>query len=673
MPTDESPRPIRVIAHQWIPMPDGCRLAARIWLPEGAENDPVPAILEYIPYRKNDATALRDGPIHGYFAEHGYASLRVDLRGSGDSDGILEDEYLPLEQDDALAVLSWIAEQPWCTGKVGIIGKSWGGFNGLQIAARRPPELGAVISLCSTDDRYSDDVHYMGGTLLACDMLTWASTMLAYSARPPDPAVVGDSWRAQWLDRLERTPPYVEAWMAHQRRDEFWKQGSVCEDYAGMRAPIYMVGGWADAYRDAILRMVEHYPGPVKGLIGPWAHIYPHDGTPGPAIGFLQECLRWWDHWLKGVDTGIMDEPRLRAWMQDAVRPASSYAERPGRWMVDPSWPSPHVESRPYHLTADRSLAGEPAGEPVDLAVTGVQASPTDPGVWCAYGGPVDMPTDQRLDDGVSLAFDGPELTEPVEIYGNPVARLTVRADRPQALVAVRLCDVWPDGTSTLITRGLLNLSHRDGHEHPEPLEPGEAYEVRVPLTSTAYAVPVGHRLRVAVSPTYWPWAWPSPTPVTLQVATGGASVLDLPVRVSAGDDAVPFAAPEAASKPRHEPRGAGAETRQIRRDTASGAVELVHSHGPFGGFRLLDEGLDYRDQATDTFRIVEGDPLSASVRCDRTVEIAREGWRARVETTSTMSATATEFLLTNAVEAFENDVRIHTVHRTTTVPRDHV
>jgi putative CocE/NonD family hydrolase len=285
------PHAIQEIENAWIPMSDGARLAARLWLPADAHEHPVPAILEYIPYRKNDFTALRDSLRHPYFAGHGYACVRVDMRGSGDSDGILYDEYLPQEQDDALEVLAWIAAQPWCSGAVGIIGKSWGGFNGLQIAARRPPELKAVITLCSTDDRYADDVHFMGGCLLASDMLGWASIMLAYNARPPDPRFVGERWREMWLERMERTPPYIEAWLAHQRRDVFWQHGSVCEAYAAITCPVYAVGGWADGYTNAIPRLLEGLPGPRKGLIGPWAHEYPEVAAPGPAIGFLQECL----------------------------------------------------------------------------------------------------------------------------------------------------------------------------------------------------------------------------------------------------------------------------------------------------------------------------------------------------------------------------------------------
>ena len=242
---------VHELSHVWITMSDGVRLAARIWLPEAEPSEPVPAVLEYIPYRKNDATMERDATIHPYFAAHGYASIRVDLRGSGDSEGLMLDEYLLQEQDDALEVIAWIAAQPWCSGRVGMIGKSWGGFNGLQVAARRPPALGGIISVCSTDDRYADDVHYIGGCVLASDMLSWASTMLAANARPPDPAVVGEAWREMWLERLEQQTPWVEEWLAHQRRDAYWQHGSVCEDYEAIEIPVFMVGGWNDGYPNA--------------------------------------------------------------------------------------------------------------------------------------------------------------------------------------------------------------------------------------------------------------------------------------------------------------------------------------------------------------------------------------------------------------------------------------
>src|SRR5712692_3558038 len=249
------PRTVRVIEHTLIPLKDGTMLAARIWLPDDAEQNPVPAILEYLPYRKRDGTYERDALTHPYLAGHGYAGVRVDIRGCGESSGLLFDEYAKQEQDDGVEVIAWLAAQPWCSGVVGMMGISWGGFNGLQIAARRPPALKAIVTICSTDDRYADDIHFMGGCLLN-NNLGWASTMLAYMSRPPDPALVGERWREMWLHRLENQPLLVDLWLRHQTRDAYWKHGSVCEDFAAIQCPVYAVGGWADGYSNAVSRLL---------------------------------------------------------------------------------------------------------------------------------------------------------------------------------------------------------------------------------------------------------------------------------------------------------------------------------------------------------------------------------------------------------------------------------
>ncbi len=684
---------VRLIEHAWIPISDGSRLAARIWLPEDAERDPVPAVLEYIPYRKNDATALRDAPIHGYFAGHGYASVRVDLRGSGDSDGILEDEYLSLEQSDGLEVLRWLAAQPWCTGKAGIIGKSWGGFNGLQIAAHDPPELAAVISVASTDDRYADDVHYIGGCVQALDMLAWGATMLAYNARPPDPSVVGPSWRERWLQRLEKTPPHVETWLEHQRRDGYWRQGSVCEDAGALGCAVYMVGGWSDGYRNAILRFLEGYPGPCKGLIGPWGHVYPHRGVPGPAIGFLQEAVRWWDYWLKGVDNGIMSEPKLRVYAQEAVRPQPFVPVRDGRWIAEPGWPSPNVSQRAYALlapgqlqegpgAAERPRAGHGAERPQDghaaeqrLQVRGSESVAADPGPWCGWGGPLDYAADQGGDDGRSLTFTSAPLGEPAEILGFPRVRLRLSSDVPQALVAVRLCEVWPDGASTLITRGIRNLTHRGGDEAPVSLVPGASYTITVTLNAISYVVPAGHRLRVAISPTYWPIVWPSPQPATLTVTTGSQSLLKLPVRrPGILDPPLPghFFVPEAAAAPDHIMLGAGEQhERTWWRDAKRGLTRVTAQTQHFPHFRLLDSGLEYSEHGRDVYEITDGDPLSALVVSERQISISRGEWATRVETRSTLTATREQFHVTNAADAYEGEARVFAKTWSRSIPRD--
>ncbi|MDX6564683.1 MAG: uncharacterized protein QOE10_345, partial [Gaiellales bacterium] len=523
------PHAIQVI-DDWIPLADGVRLSVRVWLPEDAGERPVPAILEYLPYRKSDSNAVDDSVRHPWYAGHGYAGVRVDIRGSGDSQGVLLDEYHPQEQLDCLEVLRFIAAQPWCTGSIGMMGISWGGFNSLQVAAHRPPELKAIITCCSTDDRYADDVHYYGGLPLAFYLLPWASVMLAYNARPPDPATVGERWRDEWLERLDGSPYLAETWLQHQRRDDYWRQGSVCEDYGAIEAAVYVVGGWSDGYTNAALRLLDGLSCPRKGLIGPWEHVWPEEGYPGPAIGFLQEALRFWDRWLKDEPNDVMAGPMLRFWRQESVEPRGAYAIRPGSWAAEERWPSPRLTSHTLHLD-DGGLTTEAGSGGTTRRCSSPLTLGADAGSWLPYGNPADLPGDQRGEDAWSLCFDSAPLDGELELLGQPTVRLRLSADRPVAFAAVRLCEVRPDGTSTLVTRGALNLCRRNGHDRSDPLEPGRVYDVAVPLKAISYVLPPGHRLRVAISTAYWPWLWPSPEPAELVIHCDEASRLELPVR----------------------------------------------------------------------------------------------------------------------------------------------
>jgi predicted acyl esterase len=651
------PRRVRRIDHTWIPLADGTRLGARIWLPEDAEQDPVPAILEYIPYRKGDGTAPRDEPRHAYVAGHGYAVLRVDLRGTGESDGLLHDEYLPREQEDALEVLRWIAAQAWCTGAVGMFGISWGGFNGLQVAARRPPELKAVITLCSTDDRYADDVHYRGGVVLALEMLSWGASMLSFNAIAPDREVAGPGWRDAWLERIDSVEPYEYEWLRHQRRDDYWKQGSVCEDFGAIDCPVYAIGGWADGYSEAVLRLVAGLGPPSKGLLGPWSHSFPDEVEPGPAIGFLQECVRWWDTWLKGEDTGIADEPALRVWMQEPVAPAPRHKERPGRWVAERTWPSPEIEERRLGL-ADGVLGAGVVGERVEIStdlLCGI-----DGGVWCADGGSADAAVDQRADDGRALSFTSAPLPERIELLGNVRVELELESDQPVAQLAARLCDVAPDGTSLLVTRGVLNLTHRESHEHPQPLEPGRPTRVVLKLDGIAQAIPAGHRLRLAISPAYWPWIWPAPQPVTLAVHTAQSAVV-LPVRAPRPEDDSlrAFAEPEGAAPLRVETLEPDRGGRTLRRNFVDGRTEVTFDWATGGRYRIVDAGLIAACWASTTYSIVPGDPLSAEVHCRAATELARDGWQTRAVVDSVMTSDADRFRVRTELEAFQDGERV--------------
>jgi uncharacterized protein len=654
---------IREIDDLWIPLSDGARLSAHLWLPPQAELEPVPAIVEVSPYRHEDNTRRRDAVRHPYFAGRGYASLRIDIRGSGSSDGVLLDEYSEREQLDVCEALAWVGSQPWSTGSVGMIGLSWGGFAALQAAARRPPELKAVVVACASADRYGADVKYRGGAVLGCELLPWSSTMLAMSVRPPDPALLGEQWRELWLERLEHAVPFAETWLAHQRRDDYWHAGSPCEDYGSIECPVYVVGGWADPYRQAVLDLLEQLDCPRKGLIGPWSHQYPEEGTPGPAIDFRAECVRWWDQWLKGEETGILNEPQLRVWMQEGVPPKDDHRPQRGRWVEERSWPAVRISPRRYSLGGGTLMrAGAPAQT---LTVEGSLVVGSAAGTWCPWG-VSELPGDQGCEDDLSLCFTSEPLKERVEILGSPAVTLELSADRPLALVAVRLCDVSPTGASTLVARGLLNLSHRSGSAKPQPLEPDKTETVRVPLDAAAYAFRPGHQLRLAVSPTYWPWAWPSPEGATLTVHTGDASCLELPVRPPRNEDghtAVFAKAPDPNVS-------SGTSTRTVSHDERSGRRTITLDRIR-GRRQAREDGLEVEGAQKDIFTIVDGDPLSATVECRRRMVMHRGGWSASVETQSTMSANAEVFQLVNLVEAFENEERIYSRESAFEVPRD--
>jgi putative CocE/NonD family hydrolase len=654
-------RSVREIELMWIPMPDGTRLAARVILPDDAEAHPVPAILEYIPYRRRDATRDGDNLTHPWFAQQGYACVRLDIRGTGDSEGVIRDEYLKQEQDDAVAAIAWIARQPWCSGKVGMMGISWGGFNSLQVAARRPPALKAIVTVCSTDDRYADDMHYMGGCIVT-DTMAWGTSFFGRMARAPDPLMVGaDRWRDMWRQRLDGWDPPFVAWLCHQARDEFWRHGSICENYGDIECAVFAVGGWADGYSNAIFRMLANLKCPRLGLVGPWGHKYPHNGVPGPAIGFLQEARRWWDHWLKGADTGIMREPMLRAWVQESLPPAAHYDMRPGYWAGESAWPGPNVRAQGFALGRNglspaAGKAAEPCGE-LALAIASPQTVGQHAGEWCPYGmgglSP-ELPLDQREEDGGSLVFDSEPLAEELTILGAPVVELELESDQPDGLVAVRLNDLRPDGSDLRVSYGILNLTHRDGHATPVPVEPGKRMAVRVQLNEIGHVFPAGHRIRLAISTAYWPIVWPSPRAVRLVLHAGG-SRLTLPVRErQAGDERIRF---EPAVKGRTTPRTVLKGTRlerTITRDVATN--EVAYTIVRDEGRSIIDEiAVETGFEKKVVYRIKPDDPASARVDLREAFVLRHgQGWDTFVEATAALSATQGEFLVEASLKAFD-------------------
>ncbi|MXZ80977.1 MAG: CocE/NonD family hydrolase [Gammaproteobacteria bacterium] len=638
------PRKVREIENTWIPMPDGTRLAARIWLPEDAVDDPVPAILEYLPYRKRDGTVERDHLTHPYFAGFGYAGVRVDMRGTGDSEGVCRGEYLLQEQEDCLAVIEWLAVQPWCSGKVGMIGISWGGFNGLQVAARRPEALGAVISLCSTDDRYADDIHFMGGAVLA-EKLAWGATAFAIAHTPPDPAIVGDRWREMWLERLEGNGLWLVDWFRHQHRNEFYAHGSICENYADVDVPVYLVGGWADGYTNVVLRMLEHLSCPRKGLIGPWGHKYPHFAVPGPRIGFLQECLRWWDQHLKGIDTGIMDEPPLRAWIQHPVPPSPFFETRPGHWTTAPGWTGAAAATKTL-FPADGMLAEEP-GEPVILSTP--QNAGYTAGNWCGYSVVPDGPVDQN-EEAAMVCFDTAPLNHDLDLLGFPVLTARIASNVPQANLIAVLSDVQEDGKATRISYGILNLTHRNSHAEPEPM-PGEPVPVRFRLNACGQRIAKGHRLRLALSTAYWPVVWPSQSRASLTLA---GTRVDLPVWQGdvAPDD---FQNPEGATPLASEVLSDGAYERCRSIDMVTG-VETCEVLNDSGLERHVHTGIETRSISRERFSIHPDNPNSAVGVCSWVKHYARGDWSANLDVSVTVRALETDWQIDARLRAVDGE-----------------
>jgi hypothetical protein len=509
----------------YVSAPDGVRLAVSLITPAGG--GPWPALLEALPYRKDDMTASYEDSYRS-FASSGYAVARVDVRGTGSSGGIAEDEYTLAERADLVAVIEWLASQEWCTGEVGMFGTSYGGFNSLQVAAERPPALKAIVPIFASDDRFADDVHYYGGALKQLDVIDYPTYMVAFNALPPVPSVWGEGWREEWDRRVEENEPWILTWLNHQRYDDTWRRGSAREYAERIEAATMIVAGWADGYTNIALRSFEDMTCPVRLLIGPWSHGDPETCVPGPNIDLTAEMVRWFDRWVKGSENGVDAEPPIVVFAQRSTRPDPLRREVRGRWRYEPTWPAARLAPQLLSLAA-----AEPGGMALGGGVVDDLVVQGDTGVtaWisCAGGLPWGQSSDQRADEAFSLTYTWPELDGELEILGHPRLHARVRSSAPVAFLSAKICDVFPDGESALVVRGMLNLTHRDSRERPSPLEPGVAYDVQVELEACSWTFEPGHRLRLDIAGTDWPNAWPPPGPVTLSIDRA-ASRLELPV-----------------------------------------------------------------------------------------------------------------------------------------------
>lgn len=635
----------------WIEIPDGRRLAARLWLPDDVKQKPAPAILEYLPYRLGDGTSMRDEGNYPVFAAAGYAGVRVDMAGNGDSDGYMFDEYVEDELASGEEIIEWIASQPWCSGVVGMIGISWGGFNGLQIAMRRPPALKAIVTVCSTHDRYRQETHYIGGCVLN-DNFNWGAQMTAYSSRPPDPAVRSD-WREVWLDRVQRLPFMAANWLRHQHHGAYWQHGSVCEDWHAIQCAVLAIGGWADSYSNTPAVLVEKLSSPVRALVGPWEHRYPNIAKIEPRADFHGEVVRWFDHYLKGEDNGADNLPAYRAYLQEHGTPSAKLQPRAGRWVAQEKLPS-KTPPQVMHL-APGELTQAATSKPSEVVICSEQDIGATAGNYCA-GMRVDdeLPGEQSPDDAKSVCFDSVPLTDDLDILGAPVLEVEFSADSPRAILALRLCDVSPNGSSARVSFMVFNLTHHTSHQRPVQLRPGQKYTARIALRHCGHHFAKGQRMRLAVSTAYWPTVWPSPTNtiVTLHLAN---CKLTLPTRVASALDqhAAPNSAPAVDIANFKQLRQAGVATT----DTVNtNGVRCLTLSDDLGEAQNPHNGLISGCTVRQVFSIHPADPLQAKAEAYWQYTHKRGDWQTRVCSENVMTATADEFILARTVEIYEGD-----------------
>ncbi len=652
------------IRTDWIDMPDGVRLSADLYHPTGgAAAEKFPVLLEYLPYRKHESRS-RNWSLYSYFVQRGYVVVAVDIRGTGNSEGrLVPHEYSDIEHEDGEAVIAWLAAQPWSNGKVGMFGISWGGFNAIQMARRNPPALKAIIAIDATEDLYQEDVHYIDGIL---HVDSWEMSQDLDNARPGAPGYVMDE--AYFRDRFD-TEPWMLTWKTHQRQSEFWDRASAIGRHDEIRVPSFHIGGWYDGYRDSIPRMLENLRAPVKAIMGPWSHAWPHEPYPEPGIEWRHEAVRWFDHWLKGIDTGILEEPRFAVYVRNWHPPGPYLAHAPGAWRWEDGWPIARIREQVLHPQPNHTLAAVPPAAATHrlryLPAVGIEA-----------GGPVmwwgDVAHDQRPSDAFSLVYDSEPLAEDLEILGLPRATLAVAADATRANWFARLSDVAPDGTVTQVAGAGFNGTHRRSAREPDAVVPGEEFTIDVEMHFTSWVFPKGHRIRLAVNNAQWPMFWPTPEPMTTTLRLDGSRLV-LPVVPFEPRPAPDFLPPAA------DPVLAGYETLEagttsgygeissVDRNPQTGAAVATATNG--GGSRY-PWGTE-RTQETIRHSVTDGAPAATGMLGSHRMEVELPGRRLVWEAELSFTSDRDNFHYSYRRRVSENGTLLREKTWTRTIPRD--
>ncbi len=652
----------------WIPMQDGVRLAADLYLPTGGRpKERFPVLLEYLPYRKTESRGDRY-PLYAYFVRRGYVVARVDIRGTGNSEGrLIEYEYSEQEQTDGEVVIDWLSRRPFSNGRVGMFGISWGGFNSIHMAMRRPPALKAIIAIDATDDLYQDDVHFMDGMM---HVDSWEMSMDLANAMPGAPDYVIDQ---RFFDQRFDTRPWMLTYKRQQRDGPFWDRTALKVRYDSITIPTFVIGGWYDGYRDSVPRMLEHLKVPMKAIVGPWSHFYPHDAHPKPRIEWRHEAVRWFDHWLKGRDTGILQEPRFAVFVRRWHPPGPSLEEVSGAWRWEEGWPIARLRERTLYPQPGRALAAAAPAGGRDLLryvpTSGIEAG--GPVMW--FG---DVAPDQRPTDAFSLTYDTDPLGEEVEILGLPHAILKASADAPLAHWFARLSDVAPDGTVTLLTGAGFNGAHRDSARDPKPLDPGQVIRLDIEMHFTSWTFPKGHRMRLSVGNAQWPMIWPTPYPMTTSLLLGGVDPtrLLLPV-VPQQDRPGPHFLP-----PSDDPRLPGFDTLDEGTTSGYGEISAIERNPRRGETKVVATNAGATRYPWGTERFTESitheardnHPEATSVLGEYSTTLTLDGrtlvWEARLSLRSDRD----DFYYTYVRRLLRNGEVVREKTWTDTIPRDH-
>ena len=656
---------VELVKNVRIPMRDGVRLAADVYWPAGRD-EALPLVVDYIPYRKDEINlaAFRQ---YLELPRAGYPVVRIDIRGTGASEGHAVDEYVPQEQEDGFDAVEWLAAQPWCDGHVNLMGISYGGFTALQVATLQPPHLTSIIPVDATDDRYTDDCHYRGGLLRMYYDLGWYGTrMVAWNAMPPDPATFGDDWEPVWRRHVDEDEPYLLAWLRHQVDGPYWRQGSVAGSLDRIACPAFVIGGWRDGYPNPPLRLFAGLPGPKKLLVGPWDHAYPDTAIPGPRIDHLREVVRWLDHWCRGIDTGLMDEPPIAVYVMRSGTFEPDRLDEPGEWRAEASWPPAGATERVLAATEGGRLV---EAAPADDAHGGEEWLAVDPtvgvtgGLWSG-GVPFGLPGDQRPDEARSLVSTSDALDRPLTILGRARATLTVRSSVPVLGVSVSLIDVDPDGRSHLVAKGMLNVARRRSLTDPQPVVPNEPVELVVDVDATAWRFPAGHRIRLAIAGADWPNVWPAPEPATLAVRHG--STLTLPVVPASSDRAAPaFASSPVAVTPpsARMPRPVWDVTRDVLTGRATATIEHRVA------FTSVDGTAIERDFGV-VCEVDPADPAHAVARGHHRCRSTRDGRWTEAQADTVIASDASSFHVTIDLEVRRDGEPVATRQWSESIPR---